>query len=89
MRQPVRIAIDGRGIFAASQPPCRSTVRQNRSQTATMQTEIWKYLAPLAILAFLVAYTRVARRMKIPKPVYWMTMIAGGFLLMSLFTVGA
>ena len=54
-----------------------------------MQTEIWKYLAPLAILAFLVAYTRLATRMRIPKPVYWMTMVAGGFLLMSLFTVGA
>lgn len=54
-----------------------------------MQTDVWKYLAPLAILAFLVAYTRLAKRMKIPKPVYWMTMIAGGFLLMSLFTAGS
>ena len=42
-----------------------------------------------AILAFLVAYTRLAKRMKIPRPVYWMTMIAGGFLLMSLFTAGS
>ena len=54
-----------------------------------MQTDIWKYLAPLTILAFLVAYTRLAKRMKIPRPVYWMTMIAGGFLLMSLFTTGS
>ena len=54
-----------------------------------MQTDIWKYLAPLAILAFLVAYTRLAKRMKIPRPIYWMTMIAGGFLLMSLFTTGS
>ena len=54
-----------------------------------MQIDVWQYLPPLAILGFLVAYTRLAKRMKIPKPVYWMTMVAGGFLLMSLFTVGA
>ena len=54
-----------------------------------MQTDLWKYLAPLAILGFLAAYTRLAKRMKIPKPVYWMTMVAGGFLLMSLFAGGS
>ena len=47
-----------------------------------------RYIAPVAILAFLLLYTRVAKRMKIPRPVYWITMIAGGFLLMSVFTVG-
>ena len=45
------------------------------------------YLAPLAVLAALVAYSRVAKRMKVPKPVYWITMVAGGFLLMSMFAV--
>ena len=50
--------------------------------------DIWKYIAPFAILAFLVLYSRVAKRMNIPKPVYWITMVAGGFLLMSIFTVG-
>ena len=50
--------------------------------------DIWTYIAPLAILAVLILYTRVAKRMKIPKPVYWITMIAGGFLLMSVFTIG-
>ena len=73
---------------------CRRVVAPERStdrepKRAFMQTEIWKYLAPLAILAFLVAYTRLAKHMKIPKPIYWMTMIAGGFLLMSLFTAGS
>ena len=50
--------------------------------------DIWTYIAPLAILAGLILYTRVAKRMKIPEPVYWITMIAGGFLLMSVFTIG-
>jgi|GEM_PF-1476285 hypothetical protein len=50
--------------------------------------DIWTYIAPLAILAFLVLYTRVAKRVNIPGPVYWTTMIAGGFLLMSIFTLG-
>ena len=49
--------------------------------------DIWRYIAPVAILPFLIFYTRVAKRMNIPKPVYWMTMIAGGFLLMSIFAV--
>ena len=48
----------------------------------------WNFLAPLAILGFLLAYMKLARQMKIPKPVYWITMVAGGFLLMSLFTAG-
>ncbi len=50
--------------------------------------DIWTYIAPVAILAFLILYTRAAKRMNIPKPVYWITMIAGGFLLMSIFAVG-
>ena len=50
--------------------------------------DIWTYIAPLAILAFLVLYTRVAKRVNIPGPIYWTTMIAGGFLLMSIFTLG-
>ncbi|MCH1474200.1 MAG: hypothetical protein L7W94_00880 [Alphaproteobacteria bacterium] len=48
----------------------------------------WNFLAPLAILGFLLAYTKLAKRMKIPKPVYWITMVTGGFLIMSLFTAG-
>jgi len=50
--------------------------------------DIWTVIAPLSILAFLVLYTRVAKRMNIPRPIYWTTMIAGGFLLMSVFTLG-
>ena len=50
--------------------------------------DIWRYIAPVAILAFMVLYARIAKRMNIPKPVYWITMTAGGFLLMSLFTIG-
>ena len=49
----------------------------------------WNFLPPLVILGFLLAYTKVAKRMKIPKVVYWITMVAGGFLLMSLFTTGS
>ena len=49
---------------------------------------LWNFLAPLAILGFLLAYTKLAKRMKIPKPVYWITMVTGGFLIMSLFTAG-
>ena len=50
--------------------------------------DIWTYIAPVAILAVLILYTRAAKRMNIPKPVYWITMIAGGFLLMSVFAAG-
>jgi len=53
-----------------------------------MMTDSWTYLAPFAVLAFLVLYTRLAKRRNIPKPVYWTTMVAGGFLLMSLFSFG-
>lgn len=49
--------------------------------------DLTRYAAPLVILAALVVYSRVAKRMKVPKPVYWTTMIAGGFLLMSMFAV--
>ena len=49
----------------------------------------WNFFAPLAILGFLLGYTKLAKHVKIPKPVYWITMVAGGFLLMSLFTTGS
>ena len=49
----------------------------------------WNFLAPLAILGLLLGYTKLAKHVKIPKPVYWITMVAGGFLLMSLFTTGS
>lgn len=49
--------------------------------------DLSQYAAPLVILAALVVYSRVAKRMKVPKPVYWITMIAGGFLLMSIFAI--
>jgi hypothetical protein len=51
--------------------------------------DMWTYMAPVAILAFLILYSRVAKRMIIPKPIYWATMIVGGFLLMSVFTIGS
>jgi hypothetical protein len=50
--------------------------------------DIWTYIAPVAILAFLILYTKTAKHKNIPKPIYWITMIAGGFLLMSVFAVG-
>ena len=49
----------------------------------------WNFLALLAILGFLLAYAKLAKRIKIPKAIYWITMVAGGFLLMSLFTTGS
>ena len=49
----------------------------------------WNFLTPLAILGFLLGYAMLAKHVKIPKPVYWITMVAGGFLLMSLFTTGS
>jgi len=52
-----------------------------------MMGDIAHYIAPLAILAALVIYSQVARRKKVPKPVYWVTMIAGGFLLMSTLAI--
>ncbi|GIR51033.1 MAG: hypothetical protein CM15mP60_0940 [Alphaproteobacteria bacterium] len=48
----------------------------------------WNFLAPLAILGFLLAYTKLAKREN-PETRYWITMVAGGFLLMSLFTTGS
>lgn len=52
-----------------------------------MMGDIAHYIAPLAILAALVIYSQVARRKKVPKPIYWVTMIAGGFLLMSTLAI--
>ena len=49
-----------------------------------MMGDIPHFIAPLAVLAALVVYSRVARRMKLPKPVYWTTMIAGVLLSMRL-----
>ena len=46
---------------------------------------LWKVVVPLGLVALLIGYHRVADTMKIPKPVYWITMMAGGFLLMSIF----
>lgn len=52
-----------------------------------MMGDISHLIAPLGVLAALVVYSRVARRIEVPKPVYWITMVAGGFLLMSMFAI--
>ena len=49
--------------------------------------DLLHYIAPLAILGALVFYGRVARHRNVPKPVYWITLIAGGFLLMSMLAI--
>jgi len=46
---------------------------------------IWKLVIPLGLFAFMVGYSKIAARMGIPRPVYWTTMIACGFLVMSVF----
>ena len=45
---------------------------------------VMHYLAPLAVLAGLIAYSQLAKRRNVPKPIYYATLIAGGFLLMAL-----
>ncbi len=37
----------------------------------------------LAVLGALIVYSRFAKRKNVPKYIYWMTMVAGGFLIMS------
>ncbi|MGB1872204.1 MAG: hypothetical protein ACPIFQ_02195 [Candidatus Puniceispirillaceae bacterium] len=46
---------------------------------------IWKVVVPLGLLAVMVGYHKVAHRLNVPKPVYWITMMSGGFLVMSIF----
>jgi|TARA_X000000950_G_scaffold166988_1_gene203923 hypothetical protein len=48
---------------------------------------VMHYLAPLAVLAGLIAYSQLAKRRNVPKPIYYATLIAGGFLLMALLRV--
>lgn len=49
--------------------------------------DIWKFIVPLGLLGFIVGYHKLANRLKVPRPIYWMTMIAAGFLVMSVFDV--
>ena len=44
-------------------------------------------MAPLALLGALLVYSKVAQNRNVPKPVYWITMVAGGFLLMSMLAI--
>ena len=48
---------------------------------------IMHYIAPLAILGALLAYSKAAQTKNVPKPVYWITLITGGFLLMSMLAI--
>ena len=48
---------------------------------------IMHYMAPLALLGALFVYSKVAQTKNVPKPVYWITLIAGGFLLMSMLAI--
>ena len=45
------------------------------------------YMAPLALLGALLVYSKVAQTKNVPKPVYWITLVAGGFLLMSMLAI--
>ena len=47
--------------------------------------DMLKIIIPLGLMALLIGYHRLAARLRVPKPVYWLTMTAGGFLLMSVF----
>ncbi len=46
---------------------------------------MWKIIVPLGLLALMIGYHRLANRMNVPGPIYWITMGAGGFLMMSIF----
>jgi hypothetical protein len=46
---------------------------------------VWKIVVPLGLLALMIGYHKMAGRMNVPRPVYWITMAAGGFLMMSIF----
>ena len=48
---------------------------------------IMHYMAPLALLGALLVYSKVAQNKNVPKPVYWITLVAGGFLLMSMLVI--
>ena len=48
---------------------------------------IMHYIAPLALLGALLVYSKVAQTKNVPKPVYWITLVAGGFLLMSMLAI--
>jgi len=57
------------------------------SYTRGMASDLLHYLAPLVLLAAIIAYSRMAKRRNVPKVIYWTTMIAAGFLLMSLLQI--
>ena len=46
---------------------------------------MWKIIVPLGLLALMIGYHRLANRMNVPRPIYWITRGAGGFLMMSIF----
>ena len=48
---------------------------------------IMHYVAPLALLGALILYSKVAQTKNVPKPIYWITLVAGGFLLMSMLAI--
>ena len=60
---------------------CRQQLQLSERQALS---NLLHYLAPLAVLGALIVYSRFAKRKNLPKDIYWMTMIAGGFLIMSL-----
>lgn len=45
---------------------------------------ILHYILPFAVLAALIAYSKLAKRKNVPNLVYYTTLIAGGFLLLAL-----
>ena len=45
------------------------------------------YMAPLGLLGALLVYSKLAQTKNVPKPVYWITLVAGGFLLMSMLAI--
>ena len=48
---------------------------------------IMHYMAPLVLFGALLVYSKVAQTKNVPKPVYWITLVAGGFLLMSMLAI--
>ena len=63
---------------------CQGQLKLNERHTLS---DLLHYLAPLVVLGAIIWYSRMAKQKNVPKVIYWMTMIAAGFLLMSLLRI--
>jgi hypothetical protein len=66
---------------------CKLCQEQLQLSERKTLSDLLHYLAPLAVLGALIVYSRFAKRKNVPKYIYWMTMVAGGFLIMSLLRI--